>query len=561
MSPSHGEAIIRGPGYLALLLALFIGPVGNAKAEPPTFEGHFPLGAPVGQEVALSIAGKFDRKTLRVWTSNPALQITTPADDKQPFRASVAKEAPLGPVWVRLMDANGVSSARLFAIGNWPESQEAEPNNAYSEANTVSEPLRIMNGKLEKAGDVDSFKVALDQGQWLIADVDALQLDSAVDPLIQVVDAQGTALAFVHDDTDSLDPFVAFRAPSKGEYVVQLSGFAMPPQANSRLAGGPNIAYRLLLTTGPYLRRAFPSQLPKGQATEVELVGWNFGQAVPSRKTLEPKHCGTIPLELGPIAGLAVLPVSEAECLMEREANDQPSQARVLAVPGSFHGKIQSSGDIDLVRFIARKGKTYHIALVAASLGSPLDALLELKDASGKSLATQDDGKDVLRPDPTLDWTAPADGDFVISLRDLEDRGGEDFVYRLEITQPAPRCEATLEGGVWTLAAGKKLDIKVTLRRQYGHAEAVEIQPKDLPEGVQATPLTIGADKSEGVLTLEAAANAKLGSSPIQFKLRDSRGEQAIALPIKGAIAEEGELLLNQDTNFWLTITSAEAAK
>ena len=42
-------------------------------------------------------------------------------------------------------------------------------------------------------------------------------------------------------------------------------------------------------------------------------------------------------------------------------------------------------------------------------------------------------------PDSHLRWTAPADGDFYVSVTDQLKRGGPLFFYRLEITPVEPK--------------------------------------------------------------------------------------------------------------------------
>ncbi|OFW07394.1 MAG: hypothetical protein A3H96_05325 [Acidobacteria bacterium RIFCSPLOWO2_02_FULL_67_36] len=96
-------------------------------------------------------------------------------------------------------------------------------------------------------------------------------------------------------------------------------------------------------------------------------------------------------------------------------------------------------GDVDRYRFMARKGQRLVAAVSARDLIPYLaDAVpgwfqstVALFDGNGKEIAYQDD--DRYRPDPVLQCEIPADGEYVLEIRDALYRGREDFVYRIAI--------------------------------------------------------------------------------------------------------------------------------
>src|SRR5207247_6477207 len=66
--------------------------------------------------------------------------------------------------------------------------------------------------------------------------------------------------------------------------------------------------------------------------------------------------------------------------------------------------------------------------------GSKLDALLILTDSSGAVLQQNDDMNGA---DARIEFDAKKDTEYVIALRDLTERGGARFGYRLSIRPPA----------------------------------------------------------------------------------------------------------------------------
>jgi hypothetical protein len=96
-------------------------------------------------------------------------------------------------------------------------------------------------------------------------------------------------------------------------------------------------------------------------------------------------------------------------------------------------------GDVDRYRFPARKGQQL-VAVVSARDLMPyladavpgwFQATLTLFDAKGHELAYDDDYRS--HPDPVIHYQIPADGEYVLEIKDAIYRGREDFVYRIAI--------------------------------------------------------------------------------------------------------------------------------
>jgi hypothetical protein len=91
-----------------------------------------------------------------------------------------------------------VNEVRL-AVGNEPDILEAEPNDTIARAQTVSLPVTInghIDGGAGRGGnpDEDYFRFHAARGERLSIDVAAARLGSALDSVIEVLDAQGNAI-------------------------------------------------------------------------------------------------------------------------------------------------------------------------------------------------------------------------------------------------------------------------------------------------------------------------------------------------------------------------------
>jgi len=109
-----------------------------------------------------------------------------------------------------------------------------------------------------------------------------------------------------------------------------------------------------------------------------------------------------------------------------------------IALPATVNGQILP-GEVDHFRFTAKKGQKLVIAVSARQLIPYISdavpgwfqATLSIYDSKGKELAYDDDFR--FNPDPVLYYEIPADGEYVIEVKDSIYRGREDFVYRITI--------------------------------------------------------------------------------------------------------------------------------
>ena len=118
--------------------------------------------------------------------------------------------------------------------------------------------------------------------------------------------------------------------------------------------------------------------------------------------------------------------------ILESEPNSAPERAEQVTLPVTINGQIAGERDTDYFQFSLEKGETLTAEVTAARLGSPLETVIELRDAAGRSVAAEE-----LRAgnDPVLVFRAPARGDYQIFVANLGFRGGAQFVYRLTLTK------------------------------------------------------------------------------------------------------------------------------
>ncbi len=220
--------------------------------ELPFVTGIFPLGGPAGERTAVELTG---------WNL-PVKRLSVGGEGQAPGIRSLS---------VRKGDQ--ASNLVPFAVDTLPECLEKEPNDRQADAQSVALPV-IVNGRVDRPGDVDVFRFEGRAGATIVAAVDARRLNSPLDSALKLVDAAGKQLAFNDDYEDKgagltthhADSWLSATLPADGTYSVQL--------ADAQHKGGPDYTYRLRI--GPprpdFELRVVPSSIAARSGATVPIT-------------------------------------------------------------------------------------------------------------------------------------------------------------------------------------------------------------------------------------------------------------------------------------------------
>lgn len=156
--------------------------------------------------------------------------------------------------------------------------------------------------------------------------------------------------------------------------------------------------------------------------------------------------------------------VGQWEERRETEPNDEtPDPVIGSSLPIVVNGQVMP-GEVDRFSFTAQKGNRLVIAADARELMPYLadavpgwfQAVLCLYDAAGNEVAYA--GAYYYRQDPVIYYEVPADGTYVVQIRDSIYRGREDFVYRITLGQ------LPFVTGIFPLGARAGQDVTVELQ-------------------------------------------------------------------------------------------------
>jgi hypothetical protein len=409
----------------ALLSAALVAPL----LAQPALTRAVPGGIPAGTTTEVVLHGTKLAGATSVWTSFGAeVEIIAegekPSDTLLRCRVTVPESEPVQIGGLIVATPEGASPPLLVMIDDLPSAAESGRNTTSADAQLV-EPLVAIDG-VTQSGSSDFFAFEAQAGQRISVEVVAQRLGSSCDPVVWLRDKDGKVLQLVDDDASlAADCRFSHACDTAGRYVLEI-------RDNSYRAG---LSYRLRIGDFPLVSTPLPLGVKAGdkaqivQFAAVDLIDAAIGgtKAI-VRLTDVNAHVRQLPVvarrQDGRSSALATIIVSEHVELLATESPD----AIELPIPCGMSGQLENAGDEDAFRFAVRKGDKLNFAALSGSLGSP--ALVAIRVTSDKGATLAETGF-TETGEPSLAWTAPADGDYLLLVRDLLDRGGPEFSYRV----------------------------------------------------------------------------------------------------------------------------------
>jgi hypothetical protein len=443
------------------------------------------------------------------------------------FEVTLAPDAPPGERELRLKTSGGLSNPMIFCVGQLPEfskkvataTSEPAAGQNTAQAPRANRPRTemaitlpaVVNGQI-LPGEVDRFSFSAHKGERLVAAVSARALipylADAVPGWFQATlalhDAKGREVAYDDDYRFNPDPVLAYTIPDDGNYMIEIK--------DAIYRGREDFVYRISVGELPFVTNIFPLGGPSGQQTGFSVSGWNLPV---DRLAIETKGKtpGTFLLSVRnhELLSNAVRFALDAqpECL-DTEPNDRPENAQRLTLPVIVNGRIDRPGDVDVFRFEGKAGSEIVAEVIARRLGSPLDSVLKLTDATGQQLALNDDYDDkgagllTHQADSRISFKLPTDGIYFLTLADTQHQGGAEFGYRLHVGPPRPDFELRVTPSGINVRAGAGTPITVYALRRDGFSGEITLKLKDAPRGFSLSGARIPAGQDKVQFTLNA---------------------------------------------------------
>ncbi len=518
-------------GVASLLLVTQI-----CSATAPRFRGMAPSGAQRGTEVEVTLFGENldDAEELLIYDTGIKVvkleKVEAEEERRQGRRLKVTLQidpsCPLGAQRMRIRTRTGLSDLVKFHVGALPVIKEVEPNTEFDKPQAISMNTTV-EGRIDSE-DVDYYVVEAKKGERITAEIFGQRFgrSSSVkyfDPYLAILNKDRFELA-ANDDTALLynDAMVSVIAPEDGKYTILVR--------DASYNGDSQAHYHLHVGHFPRPLAMLPAGGKPGETLKVKFIGDVTGPIEREIKVPETIPQDDYSIEVADEKGVAPsnhpFRIGDFENVFEQEPNNDRNTATAGPAKVAFNGVISEKGDIDFFRFPAKKDQTISIEVYARRLRSGLDPVMSVHQASdGKTLANDDDSRGV---DCAAKVKIPADGEYVVAVRDHLNRGHESFTYRIEISELQPTLKASpIEFARYVqhqlvIPQGGGAGIVANIERR-DMGGPVNFRSEHLPPGVRIEcPPSWRADGTASVV-FYAAEDAPLGGAfvPVEVFLDD----------------------------------------
>jgi hypothetical protein len=422
--------------------------------QTPYLTHIFPLGGRRGETTRVELHG-FNLPA-------DSMELSVPADSFYRRDVSISRDG---------LESNSLP----FATSDLAEVREVEPNDTPAQAQKISVPC-VVNGRIDKPGDVDCFSFAVKAGQQLVMEVFARRLESPLDSVLTLLDARSQELAENDDTVDPELPLCLHHADSRLQYTFATAGNYVLRIRDAQGKGGEEYAYRLVIAPPQpdFTVRVTPDNVRLGPG-ETAMITVNALRRDGMREAIS---IALADLPPGFTASEGVIPAGQDQVALTVTA---PAGAAL----GVFAPTIMATAQID-AHIAVRKAEAAESVMQAFSLTHVV---------------------------PTKE-------------------------YSLAVIKAPPvplRLALDLSAGkVLELPQGAEVPLKLKVIRDEGAKGSVTIVAAGLPQGLQARTPFVPAEQAETTITLVAAPRLPVGTRQnlvIRGTLRSGKTSATRVLP------------------------------
>ena len=507
-----------GVGLRRIVLSLAVGfailptLVEARTVSSPQLNTILPRGVQRGKEHVLTFSGVRLQETLEVFLYSDGVTVKKleQIDDKNvKVTVDVAADCRLGEHVAQLRTAFGISEFRMFFVGALPEVAEVEPNNEFQVPQVIDQNLTV-TGVIGRE-DVDHFQISATQGQRISIEVEAIRLGSQmIDPYIAVLDEKRFEV-FAQDDTRLLkqDCLISFVAPKDATYTILLR--------DSSYGGNGNCHYRMHVGHFPRPVIAWPAGGRIGSETTLQLLGDPRGP-IEHKISVETANDFRDGLFYQDDQGITPSPIAFRVTNLPNEFDVEPNSGfdngTMVSVPSAINGILQEAQDQDWYQFECKKDQAFDIEAFAQRIGSPVDVMLNVWGPDKKHIQGNDDSRGA---DSYFRFKAAADGTHYLRVRDRLKRGGDQFIYRVEVSELTPNLTIGIprvarysqyRQSIFVPQGNRFATLINAKRTNFGGS--LKLLQEGLPPGIQMHTAPMADNLDQMPVVFEATTDAKI---------------------------------------------------
>jgi hypothetical protein len=511
-----------------------------ATASEPVLSYLRPIAATAGTETDLLFHGERLGDVLEIIAHDPGVEVLNfnVPDDKNGkegkvvvAKVKISPTAAPGQYRFRVRTKTGMSSIEMFTVCTLPTVEEKEPNSEFDTPQAIS-INRTVIGRIDNE-DADYYVVEAKKGDRLTAEVEGFRLGVKssnqyfFDPFIAILNDKRFELGTCDDlPLCNKDGFVSVIVPEDGKYTVLVR--------DSSYKGDGNSYYCLHVGNFPRPSSVLPAGGKPGETLTVKMLGdvkGDLTQSITIPEDFRGRHFG-IAAKDGELSAPTInqMKISPTAQFVEQEPNNAKEQANVITqLPIMLNGVIAEDGDLDLYKLKLLKDQDIDVECFARRLRSALDSVVEIWSADGKLLKAEDDKAGL---DSIVRFKAPAEGEYIVVVRDHLRKGGAGHFYQVEVRSITPRLKVETAEVVQYIQPevivpqGKRMAYLVTVGR-FDCGGPISFQGENLPAGVRLEMPEDWQNDGTVPLMLVAEENAELTSRLSKIDAMIMRKDQA----------------------------------
>jgi hypothetical protein len=513
----------------ALFLAAFFF-VPLAQGHTPKVTSLTPTGGQRGTDVELKMSGARLEDAEELVFASPGIELVklnSATTNSIKATVRIARDCPLGEHLVLVRAKSGVSELRSFHVGIYTNVAEAEPNSELTKPQKIAINSTI-SGTITSE-DIDYFLLEAKKGERISVEIEAMRLGrGAFDPYIALMDTKGEIVAASDDSTLAMqDGFISLTSPKDGPYIIQVR--------ETSYGGSSEYHYRLHVGNFPRPAIVYPLGGKTGESVEFKFINQDKSEFAQSIKLPDKAN-----ERFGVFAeqGSQIAPspnwvrISPFPNVLEKGDNHDAAHATKAEteLPLAFNGIISGKGESDWFRFKAKKGVALDVIVFARRLRSPIDTVLEVCDAQGKVLASNDDSAGA---DSAAKFTPSTDGEYLVHIKDHMGHGGPNYVYRVEVSPVQPgmtlsipqvaRYESQIRQYI-VVPRGNRFATMISAKRKDLSGD-LKLALDGLPAGITMEADTLAGKVDAMPVVFEAAADAAIAGKWIEPSATVSEGK------------------------------------
>jgi hypothetical protein len=417
-------------------------------------ESASPPVAAIGKTTRVAFVGKDLGPGLDVWAALPKGAIAAKPVSSEPgklvFDLAVAADAPVGVCGLRIATRDGLTNAVLFHLEDLPVKERAAGDTPMS----LVLPACVAGTFTE--GTADRYAITVSAGERVCFEAVANRLGKDADPLLTVRDSAG---AFVLERDNDPGLYFDFRFEhtfaKAGTYTLELRDARLKASEHNhyvlRVGRFPTerVAAVPAHAGGPHGPLNFATvKRPGDQGSAWVPVSAAEGPVTVARDFDESRD-GGFSDATSPAAQLAFLMTPVRANLFQplaRSVSLGKLQATPAAVPGSLCGVLRKPGRPVAFAVQLAKGERLFVRAESKALNSPADLEISVTDRFGREQRRAADGP--TGAEATLDFTAPATGEYGIVVRDVLRDASDSHAFCLRVRNDPfpPVLTAEVEG-------------------------------------------------------------------------------------------------------------------